>query len=90
MTLLPPQGGGFNNRGGFRGGRGGPRFPMGPPMFNPQDVFMWLDLQNPMLLQQVSAAAEALNIKLQQLEEILSQFFTEMSCAGPFSCQLAP
>ena len=50
-----PQGGGFNNRGGgFRGGRGGPRFPMGPPMFNPQDVFMWLDLQNPMLLQQVN------------------------------------
>ena len=49
------QGGGFNNRGGFRGGRGGPRFPMGPPMFNPQDVFMWLDLQNPMLLQQVNS-----------------------------------
>ena len=59
-----PQGGGFNNRGGggFRGGRGGPRFPMGPPMFNPQDVFMWLDLQNPMLLQQVNTDQESAKV----------------------------
>ncbi len=45
---------GFRPRGPWGGhrGRGGPRM-YGPPMFNPQDVFMWLDHQDPMLLQQV-------------------------------------